>query len=309
MKHEHTILVTGAGGQVGAVGRSVTEMLIGRGLRVRAFVRSDDSRADALRRLGAEVCVGDLLDLDAVYRAVEGCKRLYFGMSIVPNYLEAAANIAAIARHHKIEAFVNISQMTVAEMSVHETTPSPHQKQHWLAEEIFDWAGLPVVEVRPTVFLEGFFLRLSARAVSAEGKLILPFGSGKTSAIAAHDTARVAAEVLANPSRHLGKAYHLTGPVSQNLDGVAAEFTEALGRRVEYVDVPLQPWKDRLANDGVPPHLLAHLAAMAILHQQGRYDRLSDDVETLTGQPPMSVRQFVHQNAAAFAPSESRHRV
>jgi uncharacterized protein YbjT (DUF2867 family) len=303
MKHEHPILVTGAGGQVGAVGRSVTEMLLRRGLRVRALVRSDDSRADKLRRLGADVCVGDLLDLNAVYRAVEGCRRLYFGMSIVPSYLEAAANIAAIARHHKVEAFINISQMTVTEMNVHETTPSPQQKQHWLAEELFDWAGLPVVEIRPTVFLDGFFLRLSAGAVRSEGKLMLPFGCGKTSAIAAHDTARVVAEVLADPSRHVGKAYHLTGPASQDLVGVATEFTEALGRRIEYVDVPLKPWKDRLANEGVPPHLLAHLAAMAILHQQGRYDRLSDDVEKLTGRPPMSVRQFVQENAAAFAPS------
>jgi len=82
MKHERPILVTGAAGQVGAVGRSLTEMLIDRGLKVRAFVRTEDDRADALRQKGAAVVVGDLLDLDAVHRAVEGCDRIYFGMSI-----------------------------------------------------------------------------------------------------------------------------------------------------------------------------------------------------------------------------------
>jgi len=92
----------------------------------------------------------------------------------------------------------------------------------------------------------------------------------------------------------------LTGPVSQDLDGVAREFSEALGRLIEYVDVPLGAWKEQLASMGVPPHLVAHLATMALLHQDGRYDRFADDVKQLTGEPPMSVRQFVQRNAAAF---------
>jgi len=43
-----------------------------------------------------------------------------------------------------------------------ETTGSPQHKLHWLAEQALSWSGLPVVTVRPTVFLEGFFLRLAA---------------------------------------------------------------------------------------------------------------------------------------------------
>jgi uncharacterized protein YbjT (DUF2867 family) len=301
MMHDRPILVTGAAGQVGAVGRALTEMLIDRGFKVRALVRTADDRADALCQKGAEVVVGDLLDLHAIHRAVEGCDRVYFGMSIASSYLEAATNMAAVAKHHKVGAFVNISQMTVAEMNINETTPSPAQKQHWLAEQIFNWAGLPVVEVRPTVFLDGFFLRLSAQTVSTQNKLMLPFARGKTSAVAAYDTARVMAAILADPSTHIGKTYHLTGPVSQDLDGVAREFSEALGRRIEYVDVPLEAWKQQLTSVGVPPHLSAHLATMAVLHKEGRYDRFSDDVKQLTGEPAMSVRQFVERNASVFA--------
>jgi uncharacterized protein YbjT (DUF2867 family) len=243
------------------------------------------------------------LDLKAVHRAIGGCDRVYFGMSIADTYVEAASNMAAVAKHHGVEAFVNISQMTVAEMSIHETTASPQQKQHWLAEQIFSWAALPVIEVRPTVFLDGFFLRLVAQTVSAQNKLMLPFGRGKTSAVAAYDTARVIAELLVDPSPHIGKIYHLTGPVSQDLVGVAREFSEALGRPIEYVDVPLEPWKERLASSGMPPHLVAHLVTMAKLHQAGRYDRFSDDVRQLTGEPPMSVRQFVQKNTAVFTPA------
>src|SRR5262245_47970927 len=107
------ILVTGAGGAIGAIGRNVTEMLLAKGHKVRALVRRADARADNLRRLGAEVVVGDLTNLAAVHRAVEGFKRIYFGMSVSASYLEATVNIAAVARHHGVEAIVNMSQMTV----------------------------------------------------------------------------------------------------------------------------------------------------------------------------------------------------
>jgi uncharacterized protein YbjT (DUF2867 family) len=300
MTYDRPILVTGAAGQVGAVGRSVTEMLLDRGLKVRAMVRTDDERAEALRTLGAEVIVGDLLELSSLHRAIEGCERVYFGMSITSSYLEAAVNMAAVARHHGVTALVNMSQLTVAEMSVHETTSSPQQKQHWLSEQVFTWSGLPVVEVRPTVFLDAFFLRFAAPGISAHNKLVLPFGDGKTSPIAAFDTARVIAEILANPSPHIGKIYALTGPISQDLNGVAKEFSEALKRPITYVPAPVESFKERFAAMGLPPHLATHLTTMCLLHQTNRYDRYTDDVRQITGTPAMSVRQFVERNVATF---------
>jgi hypothetical protein len=50
-------------------------------------------------------------------------------------------------------------------------------------------------------------------------------------------------------------------------------------------------------------HLVNHLATMADLHRAGRYDRMSDDVLTLTGRRPLSMREFVRKNAATFTAS------
>ena len=80
---------------------------------MRALVRREDERAEALRRLGAEVVEGDLTDLASMHRAIEGCRRIYFGMSVSPAYLEATVNTAAVARPHGVEAFVATSQKTV----------------------------------------------------------------------------------------------------------------------------------------------------------------------------------------------------
>jgi uncharacterized protein YbjT (DUF2867 family) len=161
--HDRPILVTGAGGAIGGIGRNVTATLLAKGYTVRALVRKEDQRADELRRLGAEVLVGDLTDLTAMHRAIEGCTRIYFGMSVSAAYLEATVNFAAVARHHGVEAVVNMSQMTVTEMSITETTDSPQHKLHWLAEQVLQWSGLPVVTVRPTAFLESFFLTWRSR--------------------------------------------------------------------------------------------------------------------------------------------------
>src|SRR5215471_4731502 len=99
------ILVTGAAGRVGAVGRTVTELLLKHGKAVRAMVRTEDERAQALRDMGAAIVVGDLLDLDSMHRAITGCETVYFSMSISDSYLAATVNVAAVAKYHGVKGF------------------------------------------------------------------------------------------------------------------------------------------------------------------------------------------------------------
>jgi uncharacterized protein YbjT (DUF2867 family) len=309
MNHQHDtpILVTGAAGAVGGIGRNLTQFLLAKGYTVRAMVRRQDERAEALRRLGAEVVEGDLTDLASMHRAIKGCRRIYFGMSTSAAYLEATVNTAAVARHHGVEAFVNMSQMTVTQMSITETTDSPQHKLHWLSEQALAWSGLPVVTVRPTVFLEGFFLQLVAPAVRASDALALPMGGGKTSPISAVDVARAVAVILDDPAPHIGQIYDLTGAESADLDHYARVFSEALGRPIRYRDVPLPAWSESLRQMRFPEHVVRHLSAMTELTKQGRYDRMTNTLSKLTGEAPTRMRDFVKLHAAEFKQSEPAH--
>ena len=293
------ILVTGAAGQVGSVGRTVVGLLLDRGLPVRAMVRRDDERAASLRAAGAQVVVGDLLEPGDVYRVVSGCSRVYFSMSPSAGYLEATVTMAAVAREAAVSVLVNMSQMTVSEMSIQNTTPSHQQRQHWLGEQALAWSGLPVVTIRPTMFLESFF-QLAAQSIRDRDRIELPFGRGKTSPVAGADVAQVVAAVLADPVPHLGLIYELTGPQSQDMDGVAREFSDALNREVTYSDISPEEWEQKLKKVGMPEHLTGHLLAMGELHRTGRYDRQADGVQRVTGRPAMSVREFVSLNAEEF---------
>lgn len=298
------ILVTGAAGRVGGIGRAVVELLHNRGLPVRALVHREDERAAALRATGAEVVVGDLTVPTDVARAMEGRRRIYFGMSVSAVDLEATVIAAAVAREvGDLEAFVNISQMTVSQMSLTNMTDSPQHRQHWLAEQVLNWSGLPVVHVRPTVFLENpFFRELAAQSIARDDTIRLPFGAGRTSPVAAQDVAEVIATILANPAVHVGKVYELTGPKSQDMTGVAAEYSSALGRKITYVDVPLEQWRDsELRSLKLPEHVFKHILTMARLHAANRYDRATHDIEVITGRPATSIRDFVAGRAGMFA--------
>ena len=106
------------------------------------------------------------------------------------------------------------------------------------------------------------------------------------------------AAVLAGPNVHIGKVYELTGPRSQGMHGLAAEYSDALGRTITYIDVPLEQWCDhKLRGRNLSDHVFEHLLTMAHLHAANRYDRLTHDVQTITGRPATSIRDFVAQHA------------
>src|ERR1700739_47161 len=256
----HPILVTGAGGGVGGVGHRVVEQLSAKRIPVRAFVHHDDDRAAALRAIeGVEVVVGDLTSGPDVVGALEGCRRLYFALSVSPYYLEATTTVAAAALDNgSVELLVNMSQMTVSQMKLTSTTESRQQRLQWLAEHVLNWSGLPVTHIRPTVFMENpLFGMLAATSIRHDGTIRLPFGDGRPSPVAARDVADVVTRVLTDdPARHIGHVYELTGAASRDMNAIAAEVSDDLKRPVAYIDVPFDQW---LEHDLKPLHLGAHL--------------------------------------------------
>jgi len=199
-----------------------------------------------------------------------------------------------VKEYGQLEAMVDLSQMTVSQMTATSTAESHHQRLHWLAEQVLNWSGLPVVHVRPTVFLDTpLFTTVAARSIKENGTIALPFGTGRTSPVAVDDIARVVATVLREPAPHIGQICELTGPRSVDMTELAAAFSRALDRPVSYVDVPLDRWQAGLSRLGQPPHVEQHIATMAQLHRDNRYNRTADDVERVTGIPPESIETFV----------------
>jgi uncharacterized protein YbjT (DUF2867 family) len=309
MPERNPILITGAAGEIGGVSRTMVDMLLEQGYPVRAFVRRDDDRAHSLRRAGAEVFVGDLLDIADVAAALKGCRRVYFSMSLSPYYTDAVGLMAAAARAQgDIEVFVNISEyeqsfMTFDRMTAPEEERrsalggliaqwSPQQRAHWVAERMLEWSGVPTVNVQAAFFVENPILTWLALGSLADGELRLPFGDHRLAPIAGYDVAALCVKILADPAPHIAKSYDLTGPELKDMHGIAEDFGAVLGREISYVPEDIETWNKTYVDTAMAeyPHIAEHLKTLTRLIGSGGYTGVTDQLETLLGRPPKTVR-------------------
>jgi NAD(P)H dehydrogenase (quinone) len=291
---EADILVGGATGRTG--GAAIDELLkIGR--HVRAYVRSDDERAEALRRRGVDIAVGDFTDIDDIRAAMEGIKSAYFLHPIAPGIISAAAYFAQAAEEAGVTAIVNMSQISARRESA-----SHAAQDHWVSERVFDWSDVPTTNLRPTFFADWLVYPHFAKEIWANKKIEFPFENGRHAPIASDDQGRVIAHILANPEGHEGKTYTLTGPVEMNHTEIAAVMSDVLGAKIEYAPTSIEAFRNKMENlYKFPPFLTQHLVEVAQNYRDGIFSGANDKVEKITGTPALSVQQFIAQNRAVFA--------
>ena len=294
------VLVTGAaGGTQGQTGRHVSLGLLQRGVRVRAFVHQLDERAERLRAAGAEVCAGDLLDLDSVRAAVRGVERVYFAYPVQPGLLEATANMAVAAHEAGASRLVNLVMLQSSF-----DAPTPRMRQNFASEQIFDWADIGAVHVRATIFYENLraLVRLS---LATEGAMRLPWGDAGTRVplVSAEDVARLATGLLAMESAPVERAYPLVGEVI-SVGAIVETFGRVLGRAVHYREISDDEWrKDALAR-GFNEHAVQHLSSLwrAIRSQPAGVEfAVSDSLQRIGGAPPTSFEAFVRSERDALS--------
>jgi NAD(P)H dehydrogenase (quinone) len=284
-------LVTGA---TGSTGGHTAELLISQGFSVRALVHREDERSARLRARGAEVVVGDLLDLDDVSNALKGVDAAYFVYPILPGLIEATAYFAQAAKEAGVSAIVNMSQI-----SARREAKSHGARNHWIAERVFDWSAVPVTHLRPTFFAQWLLYPANRATIVERGAINLPFGEGRHAPIAAEDQARLIAAILKAPSAHAGKVYPLCGPIEMSQADIASALSDLLGRKITYQPITIPEFRDRLEKAGRPEFLIQHLCAVAVDYQNGIFAGEDRIIAEVTGKAPMTVQEFValHQNA------------
>jgi NAD(P)H dehydrogenase (quinone) len=287
------VLITGA---TGFTGRAAIDTALKLGLQVRAFVHTDDARTAALRARGIEVAVGDLSDINSVRPALEGVRSAYFVYPITPGILDATAYFSQAAKEAGVGAIVNMSQI-----SARRDSKSHAAQDHWVAERIFDWSGIPTTHLRPTFFAEWLLYPRAAEGIKEQKRIAVPFESARHAPIAAEDQGRLIAHILADPGPHAGQIYKLFGPVEMDYYGIAAAVSEALGTRITYTPISIEEFSRFLAEkQHYPPFFVQHLAAVARDCRDGLFTGTDDVIERITGEAPMTVQTFVSRHREAF---------
>ena len=299
------VLVTSAaGGRQGKTGRHLSEMLLTRGVPVRAFVHKIDERSEHLRALGAEIFEGDFLDIRSVQHAVSGTSAVYFAYPVQDGLLDATAAMAVAARQAGISRLVNLVMLQSSP-----DAPTPRMRQNYLSEQVFEWADIGAAHIRATVFYENLGA-LVRHSLPAQGAIRLPWGSEKTvlPLVAGEDVARVAAGLLTSPSLQAGTAYRLIG-ATLSLQEIIATFGRVRGRSVQYQEISDDEWRRDALARGYNEHAIEHLSSLwrairaaGIDPNDPRYG-VTDTIEKIGGAKPNSFEAFVRKHQNELAPA------
>jgi NAD(P)H dehydrogenase (quinone) len=282
------VLITGA---TGDTGRAAVKEAIALGLDVRGMVHSKDARSEALAKLGAEVVLGDFLEIDTVRAAMEGTDAAYFVWPVAPGPIHAIVNFAQAAREAGVSTAINLSQRSANRFST-----SNSCRDSFIAEQVLNWSGVPVIHLRPTYFLEWLLYPWQLPYLQ-KGVLRMPVGKGRHSPIAADDQGRAIAALLNNPEPYIGKTIPISGPVEMDHEQMALELSEALGRKIVFQDLPIDEYCRSLEAMGVPPYVVQHLGGAMYDYQHGHMSGADNNVEKLTGRRSMTVGEFARAHA------------
>jgi uncharacterized protein YbjT (DUF2867 family) len=191
------------------------------------------------------VVTGNLLDFEAVRNGLEGVQGAYFVYPIMPGLLQATAYFAQAAKEVELSAIVNMSQI-----SARREARSHAAQDHWIAERIFDWSGIPTTHLRPTLFAEW---ALYWTDQIKTGTLRLPFGTGRHAPITAEDQARVITNILLAPEQHKGKIYPLYGEREYTFAEIAGEIGKVIGKPLAYEQIDAWELKQLAGRSGAVP--------------------------------------------------------
>jgi NAD(P)H dehydrogenase (quinone) len=299
------ILVTGATGTQGGSGRAVVETLVQRGRSVRALVRSLDQRTDVLKKIGAEVVVGDFMQYASVVDALNGVKSDYFCYPVAPGLTEAAGLFAAAGQKQGLQTIVDLSLAASRPDS-----PSPQGRAQWVAEQIFEWAGFSGAHLRIAAFfmenvalLDGPGIRANARVANSFGDLALPWISGE-------DVGALAANILLNPKLASTRAIYAGGVERLTYAQVADTVSSISGSPVRYEELTPDRWHTELVNASAKAgeanvRGADHLVAQSVTLRANPIPSIPDHVLEFTGRAPISFAKYVVAHRAELTPGVS----
>ena len=289
-RNKKLFLVTGA---TGDTGRPTVKLLRENGYSVRALARSEDQRAQDLRDLGAEVVIGDMLNLNDMRKALKGVTGAYFVFPLADGLVEASVVFAQAAKEEKLELIVNMSQKQSRPVA-----HSPATTKHWLTEQVFTWSGVPTVHLRVTFFAE--WLLYIAHLIR-QGRYATPFDAeSRFAPIPASDIARVIVGTLEHPEKHAGAAYQIHGPVEYSHQEIADVLSKTLNKPIHFEQVTVQEFLKLLGMEGDKAKQ-AHFEAVRIDQQEGLLAGTDSTGIEIIGQPLMTLDEFILANRSALS--------
>jgi len=288
------ILVIGGRSKIGT---ALIGDLLDRGEQVRALVRAGEDAGGL--PAAAQAVTGDLADGDSLATAMTGIEKVFLLYSPHPDAVRWHRNAIDAARRTQVQLLVRSSILGADRES-----PAEFISAHTTCDRYLEGCGLPYVIVRPNLFLQNI-PESTIPSLDASGNFYADAGQARISMVDTRDVAAVAALPLTEPG-HAGAHYDVTGPEALSYADVAAKLTNAMGRRITYVDAPDDAVRQGLLTAGLNEWLVNALVGLYQDYRHSGTDgyaaQVTGTVERLTGRPARSLDDLLGEMAPTHPP-------
>lgn len=283
-----SILLVGA---TGNVGMPLATMLAKEGYRVKATVRAS-TNVELLQELGIETIQADLHDFFGMMNAMDGVRKVFFTVPLVPNVVRLSKNIVQAASEAGVEHLVKVSGGGA------NLERTKLQRWHREIEREMEQAGPKYTFLRPNSFMQNF-VNFNAGTIRDHASFYLPIGDGKISFIDARDIALTAYHILTEEG-HEGMAYELSGPEALSGKDVASILTRTIRKEIKYIDVPEQEARRAMLEANMPDSIADAMMEMYHNNKLGYTAHVNNTVYNITGEQPHTFQSFVEDYKSSF---------
>ncbi|MFE3002247.1 NAD(P)H-binding protein [Nocardia sp. NPDC059246] len=280
-------LVTGA---TGTVGRAVVDRLLADGLPVRAVTRRPEA---AGLPAGVEVVRADLGDADSLPAALTGVRGVFLS-SAGPEIPTHDANLARAAVAAGAEHIVKLSSGRAGDAAATDPIPAWHRA----GEDAVRASGVEWTIVRPMGFMSNVLHW--APSIRESDTVRAPFGQGRIAVVDPRDIAAVAVAALADPARHAGQVYTVTGPQALSPGEQTETLAEILGRPLRFEEISADRARADLLRFGVEPELATAIMALRATALESFTSVVHPTVAEVTGRSPRTFQEWALDNRAEF---------
>ena len=209
-------------------------------------------------------------------------------------YITYAPDLAIPGATDAIRAFVEKAAAQGVERLVLLSGRGEEEAQ--ACERIVQEAGVEWTVVRASWFMQNFsegeFL-----GMVLDGAITLPASEVPEPFIDINDIADVAVAALTEEG-HAYEIYEVTGPRMLTFNELAQEISKAVGREVQFIQVPKEAFAGAIAESGAPDDIAWLLNYLFETVLDGRNTYLCDGVQRALGREPADFADFACRIAA-----------
>lgn len=292
-----SVLITGVSGLSGSI---IIKEFIKRNIPVRALVRSRERVTGLLQAPNVELFEGDMLDAESLKGVFDGIEKALMISSSDARMLDTqksfidqavAAGLPHLIKYSGADSGIGFNGQNFISQRTHENI-----------EDYLVDSGLKWTIVRPSQFMQ-FYLPKRPTGVNLEkNALILPIKNGKLSPVDIEDVAKVCLEVLIQPG-HENRIYEMTGPDALNMAEACEIISRVTGRKIAFVNIFFEQYKQILVSRGVPEHSIRVLTEINKERSKCIESHVKLSTHKTFGVRPTNFAEFIYKNKDVFCPA------